>query len=203
MTTVKLSSSQSHRLATIKNRLSARLAQATPQQIEEGKNWYARVLQSFDGIHPTITPRQIAAVIAAVSPRMQWERNLIVAAILIDHHATDPTTPPPGLCMGREKSKAWAAMSDATSIDRWAGLRDDQNPKTRAFLANIDGDPVPVTVDIWAHRAASGQHQPSIPLSNKGEYELHARAYREVAAAHGLDNSACQAIIWTVVRDAA
>jgi hypothetical protein len=173
-------------LETIVRRIVRTFERATVADIEAGARWYdeagdlAASLAAQHG-HDVET---VAAVIAALSPRTPWSRNVAGTVALLD----DPDSPPTYL-LGRNVSTALGVIEDGRELT---------GPKTRAFAANIAGDREAVTVDVWACRVA---HLDEDALSRKGAYDAVAHAYRLAARRVGVDPATCQATTWIVARN--
>lgn len=169
---------------TIVRRIVRTFDRATAADVESGARWYdeagtlAASLMSDD-----TTLEQAAAVIAALSPRTTWSRNVAGATLLLLHNEVMP-----GL-IGRNVETATAAWH--------LGLEALKGPKTNAFARNIMGDREAVTVDVWAMRVADLDER---LLGRKGAYDIVADAYRAAARRRGVDPATMQATTWVVAR---
>jgi len=121
---------------------------ATPEQRAAGLRWYddARALCAEMGALYGVELPVVAAVVAALSPRCRWERNILDANNLIE-----------AFTAGRDMESVSVQTFGANKRKAWAFLerRDWHNgPKTTAFVDNI-ANPASerVTVDMWAVRA--------------------------------------------------
>jgi len=172
-------------LETITRRILRTFDRATASDIEAGARWYdeAGDLAETFAVH-TGSVETAAAVIAALSPRTTWARNVAGAALLIEHGEVLP-----GL-IGRNVETARRAMID--------GFEAITGPKTSAFARNIAGDREAVTVDVWAARVADLDED---LLSRKGAYDAVAHAYRTAARRRGVDPATMQATTWIVARN--
>ncbi|AJD82503.1 hypothetical protein SHEEN_85 [Mycobacterium phage Sheen] len=174
---------------TVVDRIMRVFARATEADILAGKAWYheaqgvARELADNADISVTAA----AAVIAHLSPRCPWERNIAMARELV---YTGDTR---GLRGNIDKARR-AMVAD----DPWSTF--GNGPKTRAFAANILGDEHAVTVDVWAARIAGITED---QLGLVGVYEAVAHAYRLAAKRVGITPAQMQAITWVVIRGSA
>lgn len=164
---------------------------ATAAQREAGATWYGEAREAALQLagQAGSTLDTAAAVIAHMSPRTTWSRNVAGAVALM------LTGDAPG-CIGANVARAQAAIDSPDPLSTING------PKTRAFAANILGDTDAVTVDVWALRIACGS--PTVDekiLSRKGGYATIADAYREAAALVGVSPATMQAATWIVARN--
>lgn len=174
--------------ATIVRRILATFDRATTFDIESGARWYDETGQlaaslATDGV----TLEQAASVIAALSPRTSWSRNVAGATALLK---SGPSAARAVGCMTRNVETARLARRDG-----FAALN---GPKTAAFARNIAGDREAVTVDVWAMRVASLDED---LLTRKGAYDAVAHAYRLAARRRGVDPATMQATTWIVARN--
>jgi hypothetical protein len=173
-------------LETLTRRILRTFDRATASDLESGATWYeeahnlATTLATGD-----VDLERAAAVIAALSPRTTWSRNVAGATLLL---TTGDVLP--GL-IGRNVDTARRAAVDG--FDALSG------PKTSAFARNIAGDEESVTVDVWAARVVNVD--PDAQLSRKGVYEAVAHAYRLAARRRGVTPATMQATTWIVARD--
>lgn len=171
-----------------------------------GAEWYgaANAHAVALGARYGFTTAQAAGVIAALSPRVGWSDNLADAETILNW-AQDARD---GLPVADSRSLAGgcqgfhANVVKATEIvaiaDPLAALN---GPKQRAFYANIMGDAVSVTVDVWATRAATRGAR-SAPRG-AGDYADISAAYRRAARAVGSTPRDFQAAVWLALRSAA
>lgn len=174
---------------TVTERIMRVFARATEDDILAGKGWYseaqgvARELAEEAGMSVTAA----AAVIAHLSPRCPWERNITMARELVRTGDTK------GLRGNIGKARR-AMVAD----DPWSTF--GNGPKTKAFAANIIGDDHAVTVDVWAARIAGITEE---QLGLVGIYEAVSHAYRLAAKRVGITPAQMQAITWVVIRGSA
>lgn len=160
---------------------------ATQSDIESGARWYDEAGQLAASLARDASIEQTASVIAALSPRTSWSRNVAGAVALINE---GPTAARRVGCMTRNVETARQARRDG-----FAALN---GPKTNAFARNIAGDREAVTVDVWAMRVVSLNED---LLSRKGAYDAVAHAYRLAARRRGVDPATMQATTWIVARN--
>jgi hypothetical protein len=171
---------------TIVRRILATFDQATPSDIEAGATWYDEahdIAADLAGRHG-LSLEQSASVIAALSPRTTWARNIAGAVLFIESIEILP-----GL-IGTNVARARTAL-----VDGYNGL--GQGPKVASFARNIAGDHESVTVDVWACRVADLDET---LLSRKGAYQMVADAYRAAARRRGVNPATMQATTWVVAR---
>lgn len=171
-------------------------SQATNQEIADGMSWYEDanlVARTLDPVHP----EKGAGVLAALSPRMPWDRNIMLAIRAFeDGHATG------ALSLNCAKADRIMAGEDPLSV-----LGGD---KVRAFYgAIVDPAGDDVVIDRHAFDIAVGRVTNDVTrasLSRKGEYARFAHHYvlaaRAISETEGIEISACQlqAVTWTTWR---
>lgn len=172
---------------TLTRRILRTFDRATASDVESGATWYdeARALAVSLAEWTDGDLERSAAVIAALSPRTTWTRNVEGATRLL---ANDYIIP--GL-IGRNVTTA----VDASNV----GFAALNGPKTSAFARNIAGDHDAVTVDVWAARVVDVD--PDTQLGRKGVYDAVAHAYRLAARRRGVTPATMQATTWIVARN--
>lgn len=172
-------------------RLLATFASATSQQVVAGLQWYPKHTSDIDAMADrlSVSRDRVAAVVAALSPRIQWVRNLQVAESTIRAFQQGrPVTDVSGVF----------TVNLLKSYEILRGNIDALNgDKTRAFYRNLSGDTNAVTVDVWAMRAAMGYDKQTITPK---QYAAIARSYRAAAARVGITPRDFQAVVWCVER---
>ena len=164
---------------------------ATPEQVVAGVQWYDRHARDIADIADAVgfNRNLVAEVTAALSPRIQWSRNLKLAEETCRAFAAGK---PPSTVRGVFR----ANVSKAYDI-----LRGDigalGGDKTVSFALNLMGDTDAVTVDVWAMRAAMGYDKAS--LTSK-QYRQIADSYRSAANRVGLSPRDFQAVVWCAER---
>lgn len=174
---------------TIVRRILATFDRATPADVESGARWYDEAGDLASDLAPYVdTVEKAACLIAALSPRTSWSRN--VAGAVDMAHGRIPTG-----CIGTNVDRAQRVL-DADPMDVYAAL--GNGPKVAAFARNIAGDRESVTVDVWACRVADLDET---LLARKGAYDAVAHAYRLAARRRGVDPATMQATTWVVARN--
>jgi hypothetical protein len=205
---VKLTRSEAAKLRYATARVEGWLLAADVDDLALGLRWYdnayaiaeelareSDLMKSGDMLRPirgwSLTVRQCAGIIAALSPRCQWASNVAGARAMV--RAAMMGEPEPVVAGTRgNRRKAWRIANGADPDAVLSG------PKVRAFWANICGDVEAVTVDVWAARAAEGHANDQAPVRRR--YELVSEAYRRAARRFGLTPRDAQAAVWTIYR---
>lgn len=174
-------------LETVVRRITRTFDRATSADVESGARWYdeASDLASALAAQYYLDRDVVARVIAALSPRTTWSRNVAGTIALLQ--SGDEAARRLG-CIGRN-------VDTALSVIDGAHLN---GPKTAAFARNIAGDRESVTVDVWACRVADLDED---KLSRAGVYDAVAHAYRLAARRRGVDPATMQATTWIVARN--
>lgn len=176
---------------TLTRRILRTFDRATSADVESGARWYdeAGTLAASLAAHVD-TVEHAAALIAHLSPRTSWGRNIAGAVAMAN--GDDDEARRIG-CIGDNVDRARAALNSARPLESFGPTA----PKTRNFAANIAGDREAVTVDVWAARVADVDER---LLSRKGVYDAVAHAYRLAARRRGVDPATMQATTWIVAR---
>jgi len=167
---------------------------ASAEHVAQGLAWYddahtlARELDPAD-------PSRAAGVIAALSPRESWTRNVYLATLLFERGGDLHE----GTLTGNLR-KAREIYAGAAPLDV---LRGD---KVRAFYALINNpaDAESVCVDRHAFDVAVGRKtddRARQALGRKGAYDRFARAYRRAAEVLGVTPAQVQAVTWVAWRE--
>ena len=159
-----------------------------PQLLREGYKWYDMANDTADKIARGNTVMG-AGIIAALSPRKQWDVNVASAQKFINTGATVHT--------GTQMAKAQQILAGQHPLDVLKGM------KERSFFQNIinPDDPEPVTIDRHAHdiRARQVFGEADRGLEEVGRYRAHVGMYRTAAEHLGVDvPSRLQAALWAV-----
>lgn len=117
---------------------------ATPAERVEGRSWYATARDAAVELDPT-DPERAAAVIAVLSPRVSWDRNVKLAA---DAYAGRPLA-----CLKRNAEKAMTLVNGADPEEIVSG------EKVRAFWRAIVNptDARAIVIDRHAIDVAYGE----------------------------------------------
>lgn len=177
-------------LETIVRRILVTFDRATTSDVESGARWYddANTLAAnMASAHLDGDIERAASVLAALSPRTSWARNVAGAAAFF--------------CGGPIAARRVGCMSRNIETARRArdhGFAALNGPKTSRFARNISGDREAVTVDVWAARVARLDED---LLSRKDAYDAVEHAYRLAARRRGVDPATMQATTWIVARN--
>ena len=177
------------------NRIVAMFRSANAEELAYGLTWYqdAHTFAAEVAQRHGLTVRQVAGIIAALSPRTSWELNKVNAERLI------ATGDCPGLTLGRHRAQR-IAFDAEDPADVLGG------PKVRSFFDNL-ADPLnseAVVIDRHAFDAVAGQvtnDHTRKQLDRKGEYQRVSDIYRSAAHVLGVQPHVVQAVVWSVWRN--
>ena len=180
---------------------------ATLTERQDGINWYpaANIIAVKLAARHSISTAQIIGVIAALSPRNRWERNVEDADRLIAAYVAgglEQAMLTKVCTFTSNKAKAVKILSlkegyqDMTEV-----LEILSGPKLREFASCIAGLP-DCTIDghafcIWAANRTGLKDVPAIGVKLRREIK---KDYQRAADELGLTPSACQAITWCAWR---
>ena len=161
---------------------------ASPETLTSGRAWYdvarreARRLSREYGL----TFRQVAGIVAALSPQKRWSVNLRLAETVCET----------GTCGEQTRTQVWKAEYIREGQSPLSVLK---GPKERSFYRAIVGDLTVPVVDTWMSYAAG---QPTVVGSGRRYRETAEAIVRsaQVAGEHVVD---FQAIVWVHVRGGA
>lgn len=177
-------------LETTVRRILKRFDSADVSTLEAGARWYDEAGQLAASLtRHGGTLAQTSSVIAALSPRTSWARNVAGAVALYE---SGPDAALAIVHLSRNVETAVAAMTDGF------GVFGPKSPKTANFARNIAGDREAVTVDVWAMRVVDLDEN---LLGRKGAYDAVAHAYRLAARRRGVAPATMQATTWIVARN--
>jgi hypothetical protein len=172
---------------TIVERVLRVYDEATPLEKEVGSTWYdvAGEIVAYLGQESGWGRLHTAAVVAHLSPRFPWPRNVAAAEYLLIR----------GMRLSGVIGRSYRrALHSLTLEDPGTSLT---GPKTQRFYRNLLGDLECVTVDIWAARAVGVSE---MQLARAGVYQGLEHAYRLAARRRGITPAAMQATTWVVAR---
>ena len=164
---------------------------ASVEQIETGGDWYQDAHDSaiILAMQHNLPLFKVCGVIAALSPRNKWERNLYDT----DNMLANPSVETKTCTFKTNRRKAIKILEAADE----SIVKDILNgEKTRAFFDNIlyPETSVETTVDVWMYRAA-----------NLGtgvvNYRIVKHAVEYIALQETELPMVIQAVIWGVIRD--
>jgi hypothetical protein len=163
---------------------------ATDDEWQRGSNWYADAQSYIAGLsHATHTPADtVAGVVAALSPRVSWSRNLVAARA-----ACEGADKPSGVLTESWDRAQGVLLGTVNPLD-WPA-------KIGRFYRNLTGDPHAVTVDAWSWRVAA----PGVPdarLYRAGVYEAVEAAYQHAGDRLEVTPADVQATTWLHIRHA-
>lgn len=180
-------------MGTLVARIVRTFDAASPATLEAGARWYDEAGTLAATLADDVwTPPQVACIIAHLSPRTSWERNISGATAFI---ASGPAAARSLGCIGDNVARAERVASAPADPFSTFG---PTAPKTLNFARNIDGDREAVTVDVWAARVVSVDEA---ELKRAGVYDALAHAYRLAARRRGVDPATMQATTWIVARN--
>lgn len=187
------------------NNIKAIYQLATVQEQTEGNLWYhiARAIACRLALKHDITEAQAIGVIAALSPRNKWERNVQDADSLITAFKGGGAAQAQltKVCtFGANKTKAIKILESGLSRIN-SVLTILSGPKLREFAACIYGQD-DVCIDghaycIWNGGRTSLADVPAIGVKLRKQIKAD---YIKAAADLGLTPAACQAITWVAWR---
>jgi len=158
--------------------------QADANTLAAGRAWYreahaacVRMAQE----HGT-SLHVVAGVVAALSPRMPWSRNLYLARNVLAGSRSG--------CLSGSIDKAARIIAGDDPLTVLGG------PKTRAFYRALIGDSDAIVVDVWMLRALGHGKDSCTPR----QYDGFTRTILEAAQAVGENPADFQAIVWCVIR---
>jgi len=181
------------------------LGQSTAQEVRAGREWYpsgqdhSRRMGKLAGHRIDSDATDVGAgVIAALSPSVEWDLNLINAHSMA---TTGRTFEPYGKVQTDKASDMLRGANPEDTVI--TGGSEGRNPRNKSyhFYRNLKdpSDPAWVTVDRHAHDAATGSviTGGERGLSATGRYDKFADIYRTAAARQGMDlPSTAQAQTW-------
>lgn len=190
MTTLNAKTREAWTVARMTEAIVATIARADAQQLHDGMAWYPEAMALCQRIADRTghEPEQVAGMLAALSPRVQWSVNVSMTWAMAE------TGTCPGLTRSRE-----SAQRIATG-DSWQDVL--RGPKVRAFAVAVmsGGRAGRAVVDAWAVRAATdGLYDAVAPC----RYDDVAEAYRLAAERLGMTVHGTQAVAWVVTRGGA
>ena len=177
---------------------------ATPEDISNGVEWYARANRAALEVSTSVDLplNTVIGVMAALSPNNRWERNKVDTFNMcsafkagLDVDSFRVTT------YNKMKEKAWSILVDnlTTHEDILSRLN---GQKIRSFYSNIVGLDE-VTIDGHAYNIAIYKRQGL----KSNETNLGTKMYRELQSAYvraakrvGVKPHVLQAVTWTVWR---
>jgi len=182
---------------TMKKRLESYIDNASLETIDHGMQWYSNAYKHCVkiAIKNNTNPVLVASVIAALSPRNRWTRNLIDADNVISH-IFKGTPLQKCAVYTKMRDKAIKLCDDKLTIDDRLTILNGR--KIQSFFTNILGLGDKVTVDTWIDLAYSGKYK-----ATKKRKALTITRYRKIekdiqslAKKYDCKPYQLQAIIW-------
>lgn len=177
---------------------------ATTAEVTEGLEWYPRantIVRMIADNYEGLSRAQVAGVIAALSPRNRWERNVADAENLLRVFSIDPdSVDSVKVCtFTSNKNKAVKILTEAVTEADILNIL--SGPKLQEFyncIAGLDD----VCIDGHAYSIWAGDRitLDSIPSIGKKLRQQIKSDYREAAATLNLKPSELQAITWCAWR---
>lgn len=167
--------------------------QASPAALAAGRNWYPaarRIVAEWSQAY-AIDVQTVANVIAALSPQVEWSRNLIMADDLL---AGRPLSI--GGAIRSNIAKAYRLLDSGSTMSAVF----PSGPKVNCFAANLAGDDGLVTIDVHASQAALCDPCWYGPFS-MAKYQVFARAYQAAALRCDETPATFQAVIWSAWKE--
>jgi len=185
--------------------IQAMLDLASAADVVEGKSWYQNARQASIELSGRygINAMTAAGVIAALSPRNKWNRNLIDAENLINVFCTagaDACSEVKVCTFGKNKAKAIAIL-ELNSLELDANESILSGPKLKEFFRCIVGQD-DVCIDghaysIWFGDRITLANVPSIGVKLRRQIKTD---YLAVAEHNNLTGYEVQAITWVAHR---
>ena len=180
---------------------------ATASDKNQGQSWYARALEfavNLSSIY-NIETTTIVGVIAALSPRNRWERNMQDAESMVKVAAAGGNYQDLmslKVCTFKTgKDKAARILTDKMS-DRAELLATLKGPKLQEFFNCILGDSGDVCIDGHAYSIWLGERitLANVPSIGKKLRQTIKADYQEAAQSLGVQPHVVQAITWCAWR---
>ena len=182
------------------------LATLTEQQ--DGITWYPKAYQIAQELFARydVTVAQVIGVIAALSPRNRWERNIQDADAIISGYTSggaDQASKIKVCTFTSNKNKAIKILELADGFQGMTEVLDIlSGPKMQEFASCIAGESDALCIDghaycIWAGERTGLADVPSIGVKMRKAIKAD---YVKAAKKLGLTSSALQAITWVTWR---
>lgn len=183
--------SRAARLGHYKRNFRSVYLSATSDHHADGLMWYGDAFSRVfrEALDLNFPSERLADIVAVLSPRNRWERNIADAVALVRAVRAGDPLPQVGTFRGNAEKAAAIARGEPYTL---------KGPKVSAFAENLKGDREAVTLDVWAWRALTRGKRTG-PRS-AADYAIGARAVAEVAARTGYSARTCQAITWLALR---
>ena len=185
------------RRAELVNNLVRLYESASPTARADGALWYPRARAIVDewSAHYGVPRNTVAMVIAALSPQVEWSRNLIMSDDVL---AQRPLSVRGAFI--RNEMKARQIREDRSEHLSTLMTLFPQGPKVNSFAWNLAGHDTIVTVDTHAVQAALDDPTTTVTL-RWAPYKVFAECYATAAARVGLSAAAFQAVCWLAWKE--
>ncbi len=163
---------------------------SSAEEVQAGRAWYRnarREVRRMSGVY-SVDRRRVAAIVAALSPREPWSKNLQWAEAVLETGSHGSY----GL-----KANGWKAERILEGEDPAEVLG---GPKVTAFDRALCGDDGAVVIDTWMLTAVGWPE--GAPLTAK-RYRDVADALTEAARMLDVPAAELQAVVWVHVRGGA
>jgi len=172
---------------------------ATPYHKALGMTWYRRARGECEELSDKykVEVWKVAAIVAALSPRNKWDRNLLDAETMLKKGLEGTYS-----TFGSNVRKAYKILNCNNIREALIILNGD---KTKRFFINIyNKRSNKVTVDVWALRVAKLKDKKGNIKNTvtKKQYESVEKAYQIAAKKNNLRPYELQAITWGILREA-
>jgi hypothetical protein len=179
---------------------------STTSERHHGRVWYPQALGSVQSIarEHSLAESTVAGIVAALSPRNRWERNLIDAESMIRTYKITGSIDPTGyrVCtFGNNKLKALQILAE--NINNPADVKSIlSGPKLCEFFSCILGDLQEVCIDghaysVWAGDRITLDKIPSIGVKLRAKIKSD---YKEAANVVNISPAEMQATTWLTWR---
>jgi hypothetical protein len=186
-------------MTTWETNIENMFGQATDAHYEEGIEWYSATNTFAHGLSDKygISVRQAAGIIAAISPRVRWDKNVLWADLFCK------TGDAPIMYLSKDKARRILDGEDPDVV--FAPKSRNSGQKVRSFFnCIIDPGCDDVCIDRHAYDIAVGSKGTDSlrqPLNRVGVYDNIRDAYRAVANKIGLIPNQLQAVTWVAWRE--
>ena len=165
--------------------------------LSDGLSWYYKARMRCTGIAEKhgVSMNLVASVVAALSPRNRWTRNLVDAENIIDHVFNGADLK---LCATYNTMRDKALKLCNVNLSHTDRLKILNGRKIQSFYLNIIGDDSRVTVDSWISLAYSGKYKAvkKRKALTLGRYKTIEQDFLSLAKKYNRKSYQIQAICW-------
>lgn len=181
----------------MKKRLESYINNASLETIDNGMKWYDDANKYCQNISDSysVSIELVASVVAALSPRNRWSRNLIDAENVISHFFKGTDLKSVGT-FGKMLQKAVLLCNESLKHDERLSILNGR--KIQSFYSNILGHSDKVTIDTWIDLAYSGKYKPTKKRANLTltRYKKIENDLLKLSKKYKVEAYRLQAIIW-------